>query len=305
MPIINYTAREVQLKIVLHGPPSSGRAATMVKLHSCNEGRASLSGLAIPAKEPGKTLAFSFLADTPNSFGFATRFEFHALSGPLSSERSLQLLLRDADGIILVADSQWEKLEDNVKSLQEIEENLKKEDAALDEMPYVLQYNKRDLPDIAPTNYVDFLLNNRPRRSSRRLRPPGRICRRCRKLSWNVLSHDWRRVTRKSRSLRRKARAAGDVRIQAHGRLDGWSGLVASDVGRAGGNLYGLDVLLRVPFGDARGDYRRGRDDDLHGRHRNRALPVVHLHHEAQPWDCGSCYSMTHIACHHMDNQRY
>jgi len=162
MPIINYTAREVQLKIVLHGPPSSGRAATMVKLHSCNEGRASLSGLAIPAKEPGKTLAFSFLADTPNSFGFATRFEFHALSGPLSSERSLQLLLRDADGIILVADSQWEKLEDNVKSLQEIEENLKKEDAALDEMPYVLQYNKRDLPDIAPTNYVDFLLNNRP-----------------------------------------------------------------------------------------------------------------------------------------------
>jgi len=162
MPIVNYATREVHLKIVLHGPPSSGRATTLAKLHASNQGRASLSGLAIPAKEFGEALSFSFLADAPNSFGFGTRFEFHTLSGPLSSGRSLQLLLRDADGIVLVADSQWEKLEDNVKSLQEIEENLKKEDAALEDVPCVLQYNKRDLPDIAPANYIDFLLNNRP-----------------------------------------------------------------------------------------------------------------------------------------------
>jgi len=63
---------------------------------------------------------------------------------------------------VLVADSRWEKLEDDAKSLQEIEAALKADGLALDELPWVLQYNKRDLPDVAPANYIDFLLNNRP-----------------------------------------------------------------------------------------------------------------------------------------------
>ena len=161
MAIINYKTHEVQLKIALHGPPSSGRATTLAQLHSLSPD--SKDGLAIPEGESGKPVFFSFAAGPSQVFeGFETRFEFYALSGKVSDEKALRVLLRDADGVVLVADSQWERLEDDVKSLQDIEEALKKEGGSLEEVAFALQYNKRDLADVAPGNYMDFLLNNRP-----------------------------------------------------------------------------------------------------------------------------------------------
>ncbi|GEM_PF-5515991 len=160
MPIINFTTREVRLKIALHGTPASGRAATLAKLHA--DSPASKGGLAIPEDAKDKPFSFSFSGEDRSVFeGFTTRFEFHSLTGGPSSPDSVRLLLRDADGVVFVVDSQWEKLEDNLQSLQEAEEALKADGSALDEIPWVLQYNKRDLPEVAPANYIDFLLNNR------------------------------------------------------------------------------------------------------------------------------------------------
>ena len=72
--------------------------------------------------------------------------------------------LRSVDGIVFVADSQWDKMEENVESFKNLEENLAKQNIAIDEIPYVVQYNKRDLPNTAPVNYLEFLLNNRKKR---------------------------------------------------------------------------------------------------------------------------------------------
>src|SRR5207253_3012707 len=75
-----------------------------------------------------------------------------------------QLVLRSVDGMVFVADSQWEKMEENVESFKNLEDNLAKQNMSLDDIPYVLQYNKRDLPNIAPVNYLDYVLNNRKKR---------------------------------------------------------------------------------------------------------------------------------------------
>jgi mutual gliding-motility protein MglA len=75
-----------------------------------------------------------------------------------------QLVLRSVDGVVFVADSQWEKMEENVESFKNLEENLAQQNISIDEIPYVLQYNKRDLNNVAPINYLEFLLNNRKKR---------------------------------------------------------------------------------------------------------------------------------------------
>jgi signal recognition particle receptor subunit beta len=75
-----------------------------------------------------------------------------------------QLVLRSVDGVVFVADSQWEKMEENVESFQNLAENLATQNMSIDDVPLVLQYNKRDLPNIAPLNYMEYVLNNRKKR---------------------------------------------------------------------------------------------------------------------------------------------
>jgi len=72
--------------------------------------------------------------------------------------------MRAVDGVVFVADSQWEKMEENVESFRNLEENLREYNYSLDEMPYVIQYNKRDLANVAPIEYLEFMLNRRARR---------------------------------------------------------------------------------------------------------------------------------------------
>jgi hypothetical protein len=72
-----------------------------------------------------------------------------------------RLVLKGVDGIVFVADSQWEKMEENVESFNNLAENLSLQGDSVDKTPYVLQYNKQDLPDVAPVNFLEFLLNNR------------------------------------------------------------------------------------------------------------------------------------------------
>src|SRR6185436_20050500 len=87
--------------------------------------------------------------------------QLYTVPGQVIYNTTRQLVLRGVDGIVFVADSQYEKMEENVKSFQNLEENLKTLELDLDDIPYVLQYNKRDLPNAAPVEYMEFLLNNR------------------------------------------------------------------------------------------------------------------------------------------------
>ena len=75
-----------------------------------------------------------------------------------------QLVLRSVDGVVFVADSQWDKMEENVASFRNLEQNLLKQNLVFEQIPIVLQFNKRDLPNVAPINYLEYLVNNRKRR---------------------------------------------------------------------------------------------------------------------------------------------
>jgi signal recognition particle receptor subunit beta len=96
--------------------------------------------------------------------GFVTKFQLYTVPGQVIYNATRQLVLRSVDGMIFVADSQWEKMEENVESFKNLEDNLAKQNISIDEIPYVLQYNKRDLESIAPVNYLEYVLNNRKKR---------------------------------------------------------------------------------------------------------------------------------------------
>jgi mutual gliding-motility protein MglA len=93
--------------------------------------------------------------------GFKTKFQLYTVPGQVIYNTTRQLVLRGVDGIIFVADSQYDKMAENVESFQNLQDNLKSLKMNFDDIPYVLQYNKRDLPNVAPVEYMEYLLNNR------------------------------------------------------------------------------------------------------------------------------------------------
>ena len=113
-----------------------------------------------------RTLFFDFLpVDAMILRGFKTKFQLYTVPGQVVYNTTRQLVLRSVDGVVFVADSQWDKIHEGVESFRNLEENLRKQHLTLDELPYVLQYNKRDLPDVAPVSYLEFLFNNRRKRT--------------------------------------------------------------------------------------------------------------------------------------------
>ena len=93
--------------------------------------------------------------------GYKTKFQLYTVPGQVIYNTTRQLVLRGVDGIVFVADSQYDKMQENVESFTNLEENLRALRLNIADIPYVLQYNKRDLPNPAPVEYLDFLLNNR------------------------------------------------------------------------------------------------------------------------------------------------
>jgi signal recognition particle receptor subunit beta len=165
MPIINYASKEIQFKIVYYGPALSGKTTTIAYIHSRLPAtfRGDLVSLATAAD---RTLFFDFLpVDAVILQGFKTKFQLYTVPGQVVYNTTRQLVLRSVDGVVFVADSHWDKIHEDVESFRNLEENLRKQHLSLDEIPNVLQYNKRDLPDAAPVSYLDFLLNNRRRRA--------------------------------------------------------------------------------------------------------------------------------------------
>jgi signal recognition particle receptor subunit beta len=162
MAIINQATKELQLKIVYYGPGKGGKTTNLEQVHD-NLGQVQEKGKLISlATSADRTLFFDFLPIEAMAIkGFKTKFQLYTVPGQVIYNTTRQLVLRGVDGIIFVADSQYEKMAENVESFQNLEDNLKSLKLNLAEIPYVMQYNKRDLPTAAPVEYLEFLLNNR------------------------------------------------------------------------------------------------------------------------------------------------
>jgi signal recognition particle receptor subunit beta len=163
MAIINQATKELQVKIVYYGPALGGKTTNLVQVHEHVQTVEGQKGKLVSlATSSDRTLFFDFLPIEAVAIkGFKTKFQLYTVPGQVIYNTTRQLVLRGVDGIVFVADSQYEKMEENVKSFQNLEENLKTLDLDLNDIPYVLQYNKRDLPSAAPVEYMEFLLNNR------------------------------------------------------------------------------------------------------------------------------------------------
>src|SRR6266436_9896544 len=164
MSIINYAAKVINFKVVYYGPGMAGKTANLQFVHRClpDDNRGNMISL---ATGDDRTLFFDFLPVSATSVrGFTTKFQLYTVPGQSRYNMTRKLVLRGVDGVVFVADSQWDRLKENVESLRNLNDNLKEYDYNLDELPYVIQYNKRDLPNVAPVEYLDFLLNRRARR---------------------------------------------------------------------------------------------------------------------------------------------
>ena len=164
MAIINQATRELQVKIVYYGPALGGKTTNLVQVHQHVQTAQGEKGKLVSlATSSDRTLFFDFLPIEAMAIkGFKTKFQLYTVPGQVIYNTTRQLVLRGVDGIVFVADSQYEKMEENVKSFANLEENLKSLNLNLTDIPYVLQFNKRDLANVAPLNYMEFLLNNRP-----------------------------------------------------------------------------------------------------------------------------------------------
>jgi len=162
MAIINQATKELQVKIVYYGPGKGGKTTNLEQVHGNVQNVQEKGKLISLATSSDRTLFFDFLPIEAMSIkGFKTKFQLYTVPGQVIYNTTRQLVLRGVDGIVFVADSQYDKMADNVESFANLEENLKALKVNLADMPYVLQYNKRDLPNAAPVEYMDFLLNNR------------------------------------------------------------------------------------------------------------------------------------------------
>ena len=163
MAIINQANRELQVKIVYYGPALGGKTTNLVQVHDhVQTAQGNKGKLVSLATSSDRTLFFDFLPIEAMAIkGFKTKFQLYTVPGQVIYNTTRQLVLRGVDGIVFVADSQYDKMEENVKSFANLEENLKALNLNVADIPFVLQFNKRDLPNVAPVEYMDFLLNNR------------------------------------------------------------------------------------------------------------------------------------------------
>jgi small GTP-binding protein len=164
MAIINQATKELQVKIVYYGPAKCGKTTNLEQIHTnVQVPNAESKGKMVSlATSSDRTLFFDFMPLEAMAIkGFKTKFQLYTVPGQVIYNTTRQLVLRGVDGIVFVADSQYDKMEENVESFKNLVENLKTMKLNIDDIPYVLQYNKRDMPSVAPVEYMDFLLNNR------------------------------------------------------------------------------------------------------------------------------------------------
>jgi signal recognition particle receptor subunit beta len=159
MSMINYASREINCKIVYYGPGLGGKTTNLE--HVYEKVSPSTRGKLISlATETERTLFFDFLpVDLGQIRGFRTRFHLYTVPGQVYYNASRKLILRGVDGVVFVADSQADRAEANVEAMQNLYDNLAEHGYDLTRLPFVVQYNKRDLPDAAPLDELEAALN--------------------------------------------------------------------------------------------------------------------------------------------------
>ncbi|MCB2229378.1 GTPase domain-containing protein [bacterium] len=161
MVSINYSAREVCCKIVYYGPGLSGKTTNLQYVHSKvpQNTRGKLISL---ATEADRTLYFDFLPLNIGSInGLTAKFQLYTVPGQVYYNATRKLVLRGVDGVVFVADSQRDKMDDNLESLSNLEDNLAEYGYDVNTLPIVIQYNKRDLPGVMTVDELNARLNPR------------------------------------------------------------------------------------------------------------------------------------------------
>jgi signal recognition particle receptor subunit beta len=159
MSMINYASREINCKIVYYGPGLGGKTTNLEHVYGQVEPdtRGKLISL---ATETERTLFFDFLpVDLGTIRGFKTRFHLYTVPGQVYYNASRKLILKGVDGIVFVGDSQLERMEANQEAMQNLYDNMAEYGYDLTAMPFVIQYNKRDLPNASPIRDLQGALN--------------------------------------------------------------------------------------------------------------------------------------------------
>ena len=146
MSFISFAAKEINCKIVYYGAGLGGKTTNLEKVYEMTPNKGKMISL---ATESDRTLFFDFLPlDLGTVRGFKTRFHLYTVPGQVFYDASRKLILRGVDGVVFVADSQAERMDANIESIENLEENLREHGHDLLKIPYVLQLNKRDLPNV-------------------------------------------------------------------------------------------------------------------------------------------------------------
>ena len=161
MTFINYASKEINCKIVYYGPGLCGKTTNLQYIYNKTNPEAKGKMISL-ATETERTLFFDFLPLSLGEIrGFKTRFHLYTVPGQVFYDASRKLILKGVDGVVFVADSQIERMDANLESMENLKVNLAEQGFNLDKLPFVVQYNKRDLPNAASKEELHNLLNPR------------------------------------------------------------------------------------------------------------------------------------------------
>src|SRR5215468_12241337 len=164
MTFINYASREINCKIVYYGPGLCGKTTNLQYIYDSTSPQAKGKLISL-ATETDRTLFFDFMPlELGTVRGFKTRFHLYTVPGQVYYDASRKLILRGVDGVVFVADSQPERMDANIEALENLQDNLKEHGYDFAKIPYVLQLNKRDLPNVMPVEELkkELLKKNEP-----------------------------------------------------------------------------------------------------------------------------------------------
>lgn len=159
MASINYAAREISVKIVYYGPGLSGKTTNLQIIHK-KVPQDYKSDMVSLATETDRTLFFDFLPlDLGKIKGFSAKFQLYTVPGQVYYNATRKLVLRGVDGVVFVADSAQDKLQENIESFQNLMDNLAEYGYKREQVPLIIQYNKRDLPNAMPIEQMQPIIN--------------------------------------------------------------------------------------------------------------------------------------------------
>jgi signal recognition particle receptor subunit beta len=173
MSFINYASREINCKIVYYGPGLGGKTTNLQYIYEKTSPQAKGQLISL-ATETDRTLFFDFLPlDLGSVRGFRTRFHLYTVPGQVFYDASRKLILKGVDGVIMVADSQEARADANIESLDNLRVNLRENGFDLDNIPYALQLNKRDLSNILSHDELYRQLNYKGEPTFEAIAPKG------------------------------------------------------------------------------------------------------------------------------------